>query len=56
MTSHGEIIGVIIPFFEEHDLRDPYKKRCYEEWRDKILSYFSLSLADLPLEEVELPD
>jgi hypothetical protein len=38
-----EIYNVIIPFFEENNLRDTHKQEQYIEWRDGFLEYFDLT-------------
>jgi hypothetical protein len=38
----GEIYSVIIPFFEQHDLRSTHKQEQFRMWRDEFMEHHGL--------------
>lgn len=39
VTNYGELVSVIIPFFDEYSPRAPQKKSQYQWWRESVIEY-----------------
>ena len=40
IQSIGELIGVIVPFFDEYGLQNTLKQDQYNEWRSELMAYY----------------